>query len=531
MPVTAAVWREPQSFGFHQKSGHAADLQEASRCGFCQESEVSRVRLLRLDIAGFRSIRYQALAAEGLVVLFGPNSSGKTSVLEAAEQLIARSAIRRTDPAEVWELYAEGSVTFALPAADADGSSDAEVYRWLLCGDHSDERAWDWLGGYTSERIRGAGLGDAREQLAARLAQSGVAGSRADRELLARSLFDPGAAFFLAGDGGVLLHARSASLTTETLAAATRIAETAMDVDPLSAMAEHLVAEGSARVGDLADSAEVRERLAAAFPPVIVLDGDADSLAAEIENVIPRIHDRLWNLRLPKTPLPGLTGAYGQRHDPFEMAYDTTSSTSLSADLWLEGMSASGEAVIGGVFGPYDTGEWSRVRHSVLAVARMIEDEANRVAPSFVRSQGTIGIELIPVAAWRAGQHRVRATFTEPGADRRDLRVVGAGTARWAAASIRLACRRLAEARQVVTGAGATALANADGIQEEVRRARTSPLTQTAVRLEPSDAPGFYIADEPEQHLHPAAIRSVRDWLTQLAGLSAHARVLPLEVI
>src|SRR6266567_3651524 len=238
MPVTTAVWREPQSFGFHQKSGHAADLQEASRCGFCQESEVSRVRLLRLDIAGFRSIRYQALAAEGLVVLFGPNSSGKTSVLEAAEQLIARSAIRRTDPAEVWELYAEGSVTFALPAADADGSSDAEVYRWLLCGDHSDERAWDWLGDDTSERIRGAGLGDAREQLAARLAQSGVAGSRADRELLARSLFDPGAAFFLAGDGGVLLHARSASLTTETLAAATRIAETAMDVDPLSAMAE-----------------------------------------------------------------------------------------------------------------------------------------------------------------------------------------------------------------------------------------------------------------------------------------------------
>ena len=57
-------------------------------------------------------------------------------------------------------------------------------------------------------------------------------------------------------------------------------------------------------------------------------------------------------------------------------------------------------------------------------------------------------------------------------------------------------------------------------VRDIVEAARRDPLTQTAVRLEASHAPGVYIADEPEAHLHPAAIASVRDWLTQLAQTS-----------
>ncbi len=46
------------------------------------------MRLLQVNISKFRSIADQQHTAGGLVVLFGPNSAGKTSVLEAAEQLI-----------------------------------------------------------------------------------------------------------------------------------------------------------------------------------------------------------------------------------------------------------------------------------------------------------------------------------------------------------------------------------------------------------------------------------------------------------
>jgi hypothetical protein len=46
------------------------------------------VRLLQVNISEFRSIADQQFTAEGLVVLFGPNLAGKTSVLEVVEQLI-----------------------------------------------------------------------------------------------------------------------------------------------------------------------------------------------------------------------------------------------------------------------------------------------------------------------------------------------------------------------------------------------------------------------------------------------------------
>ena len=57
-----------------------------------------------------------------------------------------------------------------------------------------------------------------------------------------------------------------------------------------------------------------------------------------------------------------------------------------------------------------------------------------------------------------------------------------------------------------------------------VDRIRSAPLSESSkatVRLEPSDAPGVYIVDEPEAHLHPASIASVRDWLTRLAESAA----------
>ncbi|MGN6796850.1 MAG: amidohydrolase family protein [Gaiellaceae bacterium] len=50
------------------------------------------MRLLKIQIEDFRSIYNQSLPADGLVVLFGPNSAGKTSVLEAATELIRTSA-------------------------------------------------------------------------------------------------------------------------------------------------------------------------------------------------------------------------------------------------------------------------------------------------------------------------------------------------------------------------------------------------------------------------------------------------------
>ena len=148
----------------------------------------------------------------------------------------------------------------------------------------------------------------------------------------------------------------------------------------------------------------------------------------------------------------------------------------------------------------------------------MIAEEANRVAPSFLRDQGQIGVEVLPVSVWGPEDRRIRVTFTGRDGWHRDLRVVGAGTARWAAAAVLLACRRLENGKQVVTDQDGTVISDRDDARYIVEAARAEPLSQAAVRLEPADAPGVYVIDEPEAHLHPAAIASVRAWLEELAG-------------
>jgi hypothetical protein len=235
------------------------------------------VRLLKIQIEDFRSIYDQSLPADGLVVLFGPNSAGKTSVLEAATELIRTSATHRSDPGKLEDVFALGSLRFDLPGAGTAGSPDAEIYRSLLCGEYTDGWAWDWLGQGTAELLKGARLDEARTYLADRLIQLGQVGEPGDREVLAR---------------------------------------------------------------------------------------------------------------------------------------------------------------------------------------------ANRVAPQFVKDQGTIGIEVVPVSVWSPDRPRVRATFTAHDGERRDLKVIGAGTARWAAAAVRLACRRLEAGRQVVTDKSGDETRNHETIQE-----------------------------------------------------------------
>jgi hypothetical protein len=301
-------------------------------------------------------------------------------------------------------------------------------------------------------------------------------------------------------------------------AAAHRIAASSGAKDPLRKIAAELDSEDVAHIGYVGGGTRQMSKFTQGFPPVTLLDGDHGSLSAELFRALRVVHDQLWHIE-PELIRGGPMALYSA--DGFEIGSGPDGHRYV-VDPWLEARRDSGEPGIPNMFAPYWEGDWYRVRHSVLAAARLIEAEANRTAPSFVQELGRIGIEVLPVAVWGAGGHRVRATFTERGDDEpRDLAVVGAGTARWAAAAVRLACRRLELAKQIVLDEAGAPVTGEDARRSVIRHARTEALTQTVVRLEPSDAPGLYIADEPEAHLHPAAVRSVRDWLTQLARSAA----------
>jgi hypothetical protein len=262
----------------------------------------------------------------------------------------------------------------------------------------------------------------------------------------------------------------------------------------------------------LANPLSEDDSLAAALPPVIWLDADPESLSKDLRVALRVIHDRLWNSLPAGRHEPGTATAAekprGRRVDDFLIESDMPSGEQYEVDRWLEGQSETGETETASLFSPYREGDWYRVRHSILAAACVIEEEANRVAPSFVRDQGRIGVEVLPVSVWGSVPHRVRAIFTEHGAvEARDLSVTGAGTARWVASAIRLACRRLEAGEQVVTDDSGTRVDDPETAETIIKDKRDTPLDQAQVRLQPADAPAVYLVDEPEEHLHPRRCR------------------------
>src|SRR5258708_15690898 len=141
-----------------ESAGRRADQRRETR----YRGTESTVRLVGIDIEDFRSIHDQRLPAEGLVVLLGPNSAGKTSVLEAARELAGGSGTaHRADPGEPESPYAVGTLWLDLPAAGGPSSEEAETIRRLLCGEDSDGwegegPAWEWLGPRTTRLLQGA---------------------------------------------------------------------------------------------------------------------------------------------------------------------------------------------------------------------------------------------------------------------------------------------------------------------------------------------------------------------------------------
>lgn len=393
------------------------------------------------------------------------------------------------------------------------------------------DEPWAWLGEGIRDRLEDLDLGEARAYLVGLLVDTGPTGIIEDRRLLASALFDTAANYFTADGHAVHLSAFGPAMPQVALDAAERIASVAGGDDALWRLAAELISTQVADIARVASGIGHWKSFGSAFPPVIKLGGDPESVSTELQRALPLIHNRLWHTdRQVVSEEPMQLEVHddfpmAEVYDNFPMAGNAIPGDRYTIDPWLEVRSDTGEPGLPDLFNPLGGGEWHRVRHSVVAAARLIEDEANRVAPSFVQEQGKIGVAILPVSlwgtGWGTGRARIRATFAELGEDPRDLRVLGAGTARWVAAAISLACRRLEEGHQLVTGQDGAVISDEAARREAVTHARAAPFTQVNIRLDPSDAPAFYIADEPEAHLHPAALQSVRKWLARLAEAAA----------
>ncbi len=118
------------------------------------------------------------------------------------------------------------------------GSPDAELYQALLNGEYADGRAWEGLAPEAAGLLKGKSADDAREWIASPFRRRGPAGRRPDREILARGVLDPAAAFFVADAGEVFMHVDASRIPDDVIEAARRVAAGADSDGPLREIAK-----------------------------------------------------------------------------------------------------------------------------------------------------------------------------------------------------------------------------------------------------------------------------------------------------
>jgi energy-coupling factor transporter ATP-binding protein EcfA2 len=214
-----------------------------------------------------------------------------------------------------------------------------------------------------------------------------------------------------------------------------------------------------------------------------------------------------------------------------------------------------------------------RLNPLVQKTIDMINDRAEFFAPTFLKEEGAIHVELTPVTGWPAGEPRVRF-FMSNSRGKLALERCGCGHARYATLTIRLAMfaalyaervpifptdatpeeiaaireslietsayiepvKTFEEAEEVkstlyrrfdsVSGTGLTP--DDPIISKSVQDKLIAPLISdggedNVSRLLPDYSmqrmPIILLIDEPEAHLHPLAVRSVKSWLLRIQSL------------
>jgi energy-coupling factor transporter ATP-binding protein EcfA2 len=471
------------------------------------------MRVRAIGIENFRSIENILLPLDGLVVLIGANSSGKTTVLESVRGLLTRSGTPRVDPFDPQDFpgMPEGFVVFELNGSGLGGHPDTELHRRLLAGELSIEQpSWPWS--FIQEGlvglVGGSPLTDVQDFIALSMAEMPGPGSAEDRLLVAEELLR--SRFFKSTWDETWLVAFADEMSAKAIAAAGRIdAASGDEEDPLLDAARTLCRGGMVDVAGVADGSIQSDELRLHFGGVVDVNADTSGIARQIHADLVAVHDLMWEL-----PIKGhkLFGRMTRSIDTFLIR---DGSGFRTFDPWLEELDEPAEARV--YNGPVDADRatsWQRLRLSLVMAAQLLAQHANDLAPTFVRDLGTIKIDLLPPSHWHQDTTRVRVSFDE-GDGRRDLGLVGAGVSRWVAASLRLAALELRQADRVVRDTDGGVVSDSAQLAEVIGESRKSPIQQTAIRLElrPPSAPIVYLVDEPEAHLHPAAVASIAEWL------------------
>jgi energy-coupling factor transporter ATP-binding protein EcfA2 len=165
------------------------------------------------------------------------------------------------------------------------------------------------------------------------------------------------------------------------------------------------------------------------------------------------------------------------------------------------------------------------LRPAIGFIADLIAERANELAPSFVREQGRIRISLMAPAFWTEIPSRLVVFFSEKVSEKGShdfpLGDVGAGVARWVSAALRLACRELLNSSRLLADVDESTPKGQQAARDLLHRAEWEEDCFRRIEFRPP--PLFnevVLVDEPESHLHPGAVQSVARFLETLSRRS-----------
>lgn len=462
------------------------------------------MRVLQVQIDSYKNLQPASIVpVSGLVVLFGANSVGKTNALEAVGSLLSPEPVeQRRELGDGHGPEASGRVLFELEQAQVPGHDDGRLFQRLVTGLLPEGEA---------AGLRGLAPQEVREYLCERLIEAG-SGNDLDhkgRRLLARHLTDQ--SLFLWNGFATDWVAAADRLSRKAQAAARRLAATpGRDGDRLHRQASKIAAGADLVTLEATAQPYVEDADKGSFPEVVPLEPDPDGLEDQVRVDLDTLHHKLWQTE--SRPTAG-TGAKGG-DDPYFL--EITDPVVL--DPWLETQ---------GDVRPHSTSlglrwsseDWCRVKPTLHSTARYLATEADRLAPGFVRDLGCIEVQVLPPTLWGKVPSRVRILFVEHDGERRELGTLGAGVARWIAASLRRAGRELRAAEREVLDGHGQVVEDVQAANRIIIGARGTAGDDLPLRLvrTPSDPLPLYVIDEPEAHLHPRAVQSVHRWLQELS--------------
>ncbi len=155
----------------------------------------------------------------------------------------------------------------------------------------------------------------------------------------------------------------------------------------------------------------------------------------------------------------------------------------------------------------------------MLAISQLINEEL----PEFIRQQGAVELDVLPLEEWFHGDERCRLSYHHTGTDRRiELPDLGAGVRRWIEIAAELACRHAKDAQRVALDpASGMLITDQSAVRAAVESVKKDGSYDSGrIRLSVRSQPTIVLIDEPEQHLHPSAQHDIASWCVAQARRS-----------